>query len=145
MPWYMKGKHQLNNATDCAICSSFYGWFHICTCLWWIYWVVSYSIYVTINNELPCVDEYRMSSEVFIYSPFRRNYVMRNWRAIPDTLVDCSQYWHRAFQSWINAAAAFDPILLARDIISITWVIKNNQDAYNIYEALVITVNTKIW
>jgi hypothetical protein len=45
---------------------------------------------------------------------------MRNWRAILDTLVGGSQYWHQAFQSWINAAAAFDPILLVMDIISKT-------------------------
>jgi hypothetical protein len=60
-----------------------------------------------------------MSSEVFIYSPFWRNYVMRNWQAILDTLVDRSQYWHQAFLSWI-VAAAFDPILLVMDIISKT-------------------------
>jgi hypothetical protein len=61
-----------------------------------------------------------MSGEVFIYSLFRRNHVMRNWRVILDTLVGGSQYWHKAFQSWINAAAAFDPILLVMDIISKT-------------------------
>ena len=38
------------------------------------------------------------------------------------------------------AAAAFDQILLVTDIISKTWVVKNERDAYNIYEALVITI-----
>jgi len=53
-------------------------------------------------------------------SPFRRNYVMRNWRAILDTLVDGSQYWHQTFPSWTNAAATFDSVLLVMDIISKT-------------------------
>ena len=38
------------------------------------------------------------------------------------------------------AAADFDPILLVMDIISKTRVIKNERDACNIYEALVITI-----
>ena len=38
------------------------------------------------------------------------------------------------------AATDFDPILLVMDIISKTRVIKNERDACNIYEALVITI-----
>ena len=38
------------------------------------------------------------------------------------------------------AAADFDPILLVMDIISKTRVIKNERDACNIYEALLITI-----